>query len=278
MAAACRRGVARRLRLRFSRHSRNRAYRALARPAGGADKCLGARFTCSAAGDDEIDAQRRAPILAAVADIDTARVANEVRSDPSGTRSDRAAAGRGSPRAAGLRRCAARGRAAAPPTVSVTTVHPASVPITIELPGRTSAFLVAQVRARVDGIVLKRDYREGDDVKAGAAPLPDRSGAIRRALNSARAALQKAKANLVSTTALAERYRTSSRRTRSASRTTTTRCRARARPRPTWPLPKRRSRRRASISATPTSSRRSPAAPACRRSPRAPTCRRAPPR
>src|SRR4051812_45056067 len=56
---------------------------------------------------------------------------------------------------------------AAPPTVSVATVHPTSVPITIELPGRTSAFLVAQVRARVDGIVLKRDYREGDDVKVG---------------------------------------------------------------------------------------------------------------
>src|SRR5258705_10931049 len=49
--------------------------------------------------------------------------------------------------------------------VSVVTVHPASVPITMELPGRTSPYLVAQVRARVDGIVLKRDFEEGGDVK-----------------------------------------------------------------------------------------------------------------
>src|SRR6266550_4913407 len=47
----------------------------------------------------------------------------------------------------------------APAQVSVVTVHKTSVPVTFELPGRTSAFFVAQVRARVDGIVLKRDYR-----------------------------------------------------------------------------------------------------------------------
>ena len=40
------------------------------------------------------------------------------------------------------------------PEVSVTTVHRGSVPITTELPGRTSAYLVAQVRARVDGVVV----------------------------------------------------------------------------------------------------------------------------
>src|ERR1035438_6561760 len=56
---------------------------------------------------------------------------------------------------------------APPPQVSVVTVHRSSVPITIELPGRTSAYLVAQVRARVDGIVLKRDFKEGGDVKVG---------------------------------------------------------------------------------------------------------------
>ena len=51
------------------------------------------------------------------------------------------------------------------PEVSVTTVHRGSVPITTELPGRTSAYLVAQVRARVDGIVLKREFKEGSEVK-----------------------------------------------------------------------------------------------------------------
>src|SRR5271165_1708653 len=54
-----------------------------------------------------------------------------------------------------------------PPQVSVVSVHRASVPITTELPGRTSAYLVAQVRARVDGIVLKREFTEGGDVKTG---------------------------------------------------------------------------------------------------------------
>ena len=38
--------------------------------------------------------------------------------------------------------------------------------MTTELPGRTSAFLVAQVRARVDGIVQKREFDEGGDIKA----------------------------------------------------------------------------------------------------------------
>src|SRR5439155_1179842 len=54
-----------------------------------------------------------------------------------------------------------------PPEVSVVTVRKASVPVVTELPGRTSAYLVAQVRARVDGIVLKREFSEGADVKAG---------------------------------------------------------------------------------------------------------------
>ena len=56
---------------------------------------------------------------------------------------------------------------APPPQVSVVTVHRSSVPITTELPGRTSAYLVAQVRARVDGIVQKREFEEGSEVKAG---------------------------------------------------------------------------------------------------------------
>src|SRR5262245_26152724 len=54
-----------------------------------------------------------------------------------------------------------------PPEVSVATVQRASVPVTVDLPGRTNAYFVAQVRARVDGIVLKRNFKEGSDVKAG---------------------------------------------------------------------------------------------------------------
>src|SRR5690349_4965702 len=84
------------------------------------------------------------------------------------------------------------------PEVSVVTVHPTSVPLTIELPGRTSAFLSAQVRARVDGIVQARDFTEGSDVKAGQRLYRIDPAPYLAALNSARASLQKAEANLVS--------------------------------------------------------------------------------
>jgi membrane fusion protein (multidrug efflux system) len=96
---------------------------------------------------------------------------------------------------------------AQPAQVSVVTVHRSSVPITIGLPGRTSANLVAQVRARVDGIVLKRDFKEGGDVRAGQRLYQIDPAPYIAALNSAKAALQKAQANLASTAALVERYK-----------------------------------------------------------------------
>ena len=95
-----------------------------------------------------------------------------------------------------------------PPEVSVVTVHRGSVPITTELPGRTSAYLVAQVRARVDGIVLKREFKEGSDVKAAQRLYQIDPAPYIAALNSAQASLEKAQANLASTTAQAERYKT----------------------------------------------------------------------
>jgi membrane fusion protein, multidrug efflux system len=94
-----------------------------------------------------------------------------------------------------------------PPQVSVVTVHRGSVPITTELPGRTSAYRVAQVRARVDGIVLKREFKEGGEVKAGQRLYQIDPAPYVAALNSATASLQKAEANLASTTAQAERYK-----------------------------------------------------------------------
>ena len=93
------------------------------------------------------------------------------------------------------------------PEVSVVTVHKASVPMTTELPGRTSPMLVAQVRARVDGIVLKRDFKEGADVKAGQRLYQIDPAPYRAALDSASATLERAQANLAAATALAERYK-----------------------------------------------------------------------
>lgn len=92
-----------------------------------------------------------------------------------------------------------------PPQVAVVTVHRSSVPMTVELPGRTSAHLVAQVRARVDGIVVKREFQEGSDVKAGQRLYQIDPAPYVAALNSATASLQKAQANLASTTAQTER-------------------------------------------------------------------------
>jgi membrane fusion protein (multidrug efflux system) len=78
----------------------------------------------------------------------------------------------------------------------------------VELPGRTSAYLIAQVRARVDGIVQKRSFQEGADVKANQPLYQIDPAQYRAALSSALAALQKAEANLATTTAQAERYQT----------------------------------------------------------------------
>jgi membrane fusion protein (multidrug efflux system) len=96
---------------------------------------------------------------------------------------------------------------AQPPAVSVVTVHPTNVPVTIELPGRTSPYLVAQVRARADGIVLKRDYVEGSLVKTGQRLYAIDPAPYVAQLANAQAALQKAQANLVTMTAQAERFK-----------------------------------------------------------------------
>ena len=60
------------------------------------------------------------------------------------------------------------GPAMPPPEVDVIVVAPGSATITQELPGRLQAFRTAQVRARVEGIVEKRLFTEGTDVKEGA--------------------------------------------------------------------------------------------------------------
>jgi membrane fusion protein (multidrug efflux system) len=97
---------------------------------------------------------------------------------------------------------------AAPPAPDVAVVSLKASPVTrtTELPGRTNALLTAQVRARVDGIVLKREFREGADVRQGQVLFRIDPAPYQAALASAQAALLKAKANLISTTAQQERY------------------------------------------------------------------------
>jgi membrane fusion protein, multidrug efflux system len=81
-----------------------------------------------------------------------------------------------------------------PPQVSVVTLKPQAITLTRDLPGRVSAFLVAEVRPQVSGIVKRRLFTEGGTVKLGQ-PLYELDDAIYRAqYNSAHATLQKAQA------------------------------------------------------------------------------------
>jgi len=76
-----------------------------------------------------------------------------------------------------------------PPVVGVVTVAPQSVSLDTELSGRTSAFTVADVRPQVSGIILKRLFTEGSDVKAGQPLYQIDPATYRATLESAAAAL-----------------------------------------------------------------------------------------
>ena len=99
------------------------------------------------------------------------------------------------------------GAAPPPPEVGVVTATPRTVGLTTELPGRLEASRVAQVRARAAGILQKRLFREGSDVKAGQPLFLIDAAPYRASLASAQAALARAQANLAQATAQAERYK-----------------------------------------------------------------------
>jgi membrane fusion protein (multidrug efflux system) len=94
-----------------------------------------------------------------------------------------------------------------PAEVGFVTVAPRPVGLTSELPGRLEASRVAQVRARAAGIVQKRLFREGGDVKAGQALFQIDPGPYSAALDSAAASLARSEANLAQAAAQAERYK-----------------------------------------------------------------------
>jgi membrane fusion protein (multidrug efflux system) len=95
---------------------------------------------------------------------------------------------------------------AGPVEVSVLTLAPHSVNIVNELPGRTSAYRVAEVRPQVSGIVQKRLFTEGGSVRAGDPLFQIDPASYRAALSSAQAALVRAEARLMSAKLLEERY------------------------------------------------------------------------
>lgn len=109
-----------------------------------------------------------------------------------------------------LAACGAAGRPGGPPPgyapqVTVVTLKAQPVTLTRELPGRTSAYLVADVRPQVSGILKQRLFTEGGFVKLGQ-PLYEIDDAIYRAqYNNARATLQKAEASAEAARLSAER-------------------------------------------------------------------------
>ena len=101
----------------------------------------------------------------------------------------------------------AGGGAPPPPEVAVVTVQPQTAPLVTELPGRVEASRVAQVRARVNGIVQKRLFREGSEVKAGQVLFQIDPAPYQAAVDSAKAALAKAQANLLQAKEQATRFK-----------------------------------------------------------------------
>jgi membrane fusion protein (multidrug efflux system) len=96
---------------------------------------------------------------------------------------------------------------APPPSVGVITVTPQSVGLASELPGRLEATRIAQVRARAAGILQKRLFREGSDVKSGQLLFQIDAAPYRAQLQSAQAAQARAEANREQAGAQAERYK-----------------------------------------------------------------------
>nr|WP_199227421.1 efflux RND transporter periplasmic adaptor subunit [Limnohabitans sp. T6-5] len=100
---------------------------------------------------------------------------------------------------------AAAGKAPPPATVGVVTVTDQAVALQTELPGRVSPVRVAQVRARVSGVVLKRLFREGSEVKAGQLLYQIDAATYRATFDSTQASVAKAQANLEQASALVTR-------------------------------------------------------------------------
>jgi membrane fusion protein, multidrug efflux system len=94
-----------------------------------------------------------------------------------------------------------------PPEVAVLTLHSQKVVIVTELPARTTAFRVAEVRPQVNGVVLKRLFVEGSQVRAGQQLYQIDPAPFQASYESAQAALARSQAAATSSRLLAQRYK-----------------------------------------------------------------------
>lgn len=88
-------------------------------------------------------------------------------------------------------------RPAGPPEVATVTIRPEPAVLTTELPGRTNAYLVAEIRPQVSGLIRSRLFQEGANVRAGDLLYEIDPAPYQAALNQANAALTTAEADLV---------------------------------------------------------------------------------
>lgn len=107
----------------------------------------------------------------------------------------------------GCQQTSAEKKPPAPPEVAVVELKPERVIITTELTGRTAANRIAEVRPQVGGIIQKRLFTEGSDVKAGQVLFQIDPAPFQAALDNARASLSKAQASLTSIRFRADRYK-----------------------------------------------------------------------
>jgi membrane fusion protein (multidrug efflux system) len=94
----------------------------------------------------------------------------------------------------------------ATPEVATVAVAPQNVVLTTELPGRTSPYLIAEIRPQVNGLIQKRLFTEGSDVQAGQVLYQIDPAPFQATLDNALAALGRSEANLPATQARAERF------------------------------------------------------------------------
>lgn len=92
------------------------------------------------------------------------------------------------------------------PEVSFETVAPQKILLSTELSGRTSAFRIAEIRPRVNGLIQKRLFTEGSDVKADQVLYQIDPAPFQAELDNATAALAQAESKLPATRSRAERY------------------------------------------------------------------------
>jgi membrane fusion protein (multidrug efflux system) len=93
------------------------------------------------------------------------------------------------------------------PEVAIVTIQPERVALTTELPGRAYPYYVAEVRPQVNGIIQKRFFEEGSDVKAGSLLYQIDPAPYQAAYDNAKAALARAEANVPPIRLRAERYK-----------------------------------------------------------------------